>query len=221
MEQESALSKLRQEMEDLLHRADREREELQEELRSLQHDRDQSLLQAETEKQQVRSQPPKKPYTDSKPSRQTTPAQVFHFYEFFRRSFPSPQALSLKETEKAVLSDRVSYLQTELSAAALEAERMSREAALYKEQEQVMPLGDCVKTCSPGVCFGVFTSVLCVLPQFRVAALSGELQALRSQLEDAASLHEREVGSAREACAELQSHADVALKEVRMPFKSQ
>lgn len=54
MEQESALSKLRQEMEEPLHRAEREREELQEELRSLQHDRDQSLLQAETEKQQVR-----------------------------------------------------------------------------------------------------------------------------------------------------------------------
>lgn len=54
----------------------------------------------------------------------------------------------MKETEKAVLSDRVSYLQTELSAAALEAERMSREAALYKEQEQVMPLRHCMKTYS-------------------------------------------------------------------------
>lgn len=59
MEQESALRKLRQEMEDPLHRAARQREELQEELRSLQHDRDQRLLQAETEKQQVRFQPPK------------------------------------------------------------------------------------------------------------------------------------------------------------------
>lgn len=59
MEQESALRKLRQEMEDPLHRAERQREELQEELRGLQHDRDQSLLQAETEKQQVRFQPPK------------------------------------------------------------------------------------------------------------------------------------------------------------------
>lgn len=59
MEQESALSKLRQELEDPLHRAEREREELQEELRSLQHARDQSLLQAETEKQQVRFQPPR------------------------------------------------------------------------------------------------------------------------------------------------------------------
>lgn len=37
-----------------------------------------------------------------------------------------------------MLSDRVSYLQTELSAVALEAERTSREAALYKEQEQVI-----------------------------------------------------------------------------------
>lgn len=53
MEHEVALRKLRQEVEDQLHRVEREREELQDELRSLQHDRDQSLLQAETEKQQV------------------------------------------------------------------------------------------------------------------------------------------------------------------------
>lgn len=50
------------------------------------------------------------------------------------------QALSLKEAEKTVLSERVSSLQTELSAAALEAERMSREVAHYKEQEQVRRL---------------------------------------------------------------------------------
>lgn len=53
MEHEGTLRKLRQEAEDQLLRAEREREELQDELRSLQHDRDQSLLQAETEKQQV------------------------------------------------------------------------------------------------------------------------------------------------------------------------
>lgn len=53
MEHEGALRKLRQEAEDQLLRAEREREELQDELRSLQHDRDHSLLQAETEKQQV------------------------------------------------------------------------------------------------------------------------------------------------------------------------
>ena len=53
MEHEAALRKLRQEMEDQLHRAKREREELQDEMRTLQHDRDQCLLQAETEKQQV------------------------------------------------------------------------------------------------------------------------------------------------------------------------
>lgn len=47
------------------------------------------------------------------------------------------QALSLKEAEKAVLSDRVSLLQTELSAVALEVKRLLREAADYKEQEEV------------------------------------------------------------------------------------
>lgn len=54
------------------------------------------------------------------------------------RLFLSSQALSLKEAEKTILSDRMSSLQAELSAAALEAERMSREAAHSKEQEQVM-----------------------------------------------------------------------------------
>lgn len=37
---------------------------------------------------------------------------------------------------------------------------------------------------------------------------------LRSQLEDAASVHERELHSLRETCIDLQSRADVALKEV-------
>lgn len=36
------------------------------------------------------------------------------------------------------MSDRVSGLQEELSAVTLQAERMAREAALYKEQEQVV-----------------------------------------------------------------------------------
>lgn len=54
--------------------------------------------------------------------------------------FLSSQALSLKEAEKTLLSDRASSLQAELSAAALEAERMSREAAHCKEQEQVKGL---------------------------------------------------------------------------------
>lgn len=142
MEQESALRKLRQVMEEPLLRAERDREELQEELRSLQHDRDQSLLQAETEKQQVSS-------------------ELLGHYKCRKSSVsacsesavPSLQALSLKETEKAVLSDRVSYLQAELTAAALEAERMSREAALYKEQEQVMPVTCVVRTYLPGFAF--------------------------------------------------------------------
>lgn len=142
MEQESALRKLRQEMEEPLHRAEREREELQEELRSLQHDRDQSLLQAETDKQQVRSEL----LGHYKCSKSTVSVCS-------ESAAPSLQALSLKETEKAVLSDRVSYLQAELTAAALEAERMSREATLYKEQEQVMPVTCVVKTYLPGFAF--------------------------------------------------------------------
>lgn len=43
----------------------------------------------------------------------------------------------MKEAEKTVLSERVSSLQAELSAAALETERVAREAAHYNEQEQV------------------------------------------------------------------------------------
>lgn len=52
-EQEGALRRVRQEAEEQLLRAERDREDLRDEVRSLQHDRDQSLLQAETEKQQV------------------------------------------------------------------------------------------------------------------------------------------------------------------------
>lgn len=40
-------------MEDCVQKMEREREELQEEIRALQHSRDQSLLQAESDKQQV------------------------------------------------------------------------------------------------------------------------------------------------------------------------
>lgn len=54
------------------------------------------------------------------------------------QTFSLCQALSLKEAEKTLLSDRLSSLQADLSAAAVEVERMSREAAHYKEQEQVM-----------------------------------------------------------------------------------
>ncbi len=50
--------------------------------------------------------------------------------------------------------------------------------------------------------------------QIRVAALTSELHELRSQLEDAASVHERELHTLRETCTDLQSRADVALKEV-------
>ncbi|MED6270511.1 hypothetical protein CHARACLAT_011138, partial [Characodon lateralis] len=94
------------------------------------------------------------------------------------------QALSLKEVEKAVLSDRVSSLQAELSAAALEAERMAREAAHHKEQEQI-----------------------------RVGALTGEMLELRSQLDEATSAHQRELNGLQELCSDLRSRADVALKE--------
>lgn len=60
-----------------------------------------------------------------------------NFFLVLTRHFLSSQALSLKEAEKTVLSERVSSLQAELSAAALETERVAREAAHYKEQEQV------------------------------------------------------------------------------------
>lgn len=49
--------------------------------------------------------------------------------------------------------------------------------------------------------------------------MTSELQELHSQLEDAVSLHERESSSLRETCADLQSRADVALKEVGDPVQ--
>ena len=53
-ESQEALRTHRKEEEEQLLRAEREREALRDEARSLQRDRDLSLLQAETEKQQVR-----------------------------------------------------------------------------------------------------------------------------------------------------------------------
>lgn len=52
-EQEAALRSVRELLEEQTMRLEKERDELQEELRSLQRDRDRSLLQAETDKQQV------------------------------------------------------------------------------------------------------------------------------------------------------------------------
>lgn len=43
----------------------------------------------------------------------------------------------MKEAEKALLSEKVSALQAELSTAALEQERLSRETALLRDQERV------------------------------------------------------------------------------------
>lgn len=50
--------------------------------------------------------------------------------------------------------------------------------------------------------------------QVRVGALNSELLELRSRMEDAASLHERELHTLQETCADLQARADVTLKEV-------
>lgn len=58
------------------------------------------------------------------------------------------QALSLKEAEKTVLLEKVSGLQADLSALSLEAERTAREAAQYKEQEQVRT-GEAAGTSTP------------------------------------------------------------------------
>lgn len=43
----------------------------------------------------------------------------------------------MKEAEKAVLSEKVCSLQTELSTAALELERNSRDMILLKDQQRV------------------------------------------------------------------------------------
>lgn len=56
-EQEAELRSVRALLEEQTTRLEKERDGLQEELRSLQRDRDRSLLQAETDKQQVRLAP--------------------------------------------------------------------------------------------------------------------------------------------------------------------
>lgn len=127
--------------------------------------------------------------------------------------------------EKAVLSERLSGLQTELSAATLEAERAAREAAQSKEQEEVTErqntefkfLSELVFSCR------VWSSelmedelsfvLLLVLFQIRVGALTSELSELRSQLDGAVSAHHRELQGLQETCSDLRSRAEVALKE--------
>uniref|UniRef100_A0A673XCW3 Ciliary rootlet coiled-coil, rootletin n=1 Tax=Salmo trutta TaxID=8032 RepID=A0A673XCW3_SALTR len=99
--------------------------------------------------------------------------------------FSLSQMLSQKEAEKAVLSERVSILQAELGTATLELDRLAREAAHYKEQERAT-----------------------------VGALTSELMELRSQLEEAGSVHERELHRLQENSSDLQTHTDAALKEL-------
>ena len=48
-----------------------------------------------------------------------------------------------------------------------------------------------------------------------MGALTIELLELRSQLEDADSVHDRELHRLQENCTDLQTHTDIALKEVR------
>lgn len=83
------------------------------------------------------------------------------------------QALSLKEAEKSVLSDRVSTLQAELSAAALEAERMCREAGHCKDQEQVTTSTSCLSLLSV-VVFSSLFSVSCAMTEFIFVFLSSD-----------------------------------------------
>lgn len=108
----------------------------------------------------------------------------------------------------------MSSLQAELSAAALEAERTSREAASFKEQEQVaFCLRVSVAEYLPDENTKITASLFWYL-QIRVRALTAELLELRSRMEDAASVYERELHSLRETGADFQTRADVAHKEV-------
>lgn len=118
------------------------------------------------------------------------------------------------------MSERVSCLQADLSTVALDAERMSREAAHYKEQEQVMSLSSSSFTADMHIRFSEVTLYYYLFfTQIRVAAMNTELLAVRSQLEDAASVHETELHSLRETCTDQQSRADIALKEVADAIK--
>lgn len=109
----------------------------------------------------------------------------------------------------------MSSLQAELSAAALEAERTSRDAASFKEQEQVaFCLRVSVTEYLPDENTRITSASLFWYLQIRVRALTAELLELRSRMEDAASVYERELHSLRETGADFQTRADVAHKEV-------
>ncbi|TTV75068.1 Rootletin [Bagarius yarrelli] len=95
------------------------------------------------------------------------------------------KALSLKETEKVMLSEKVCSLQAELSSVHLELEKLSRETQHLKEQERTA-----------------------------VGAVNKELQELRLQLEDTVSSNRRELRRLQEKCTEEHIRADNTLREL-------
>ena len=260
MEHEGALRKLRQEAEDQLLRAERERDELQDELRSLQHDRDQSLLQAETEKQQVWSWCMM--YEEGLNHRwfYLKRGKSNYLTWFYKPAFIRPLK-SKKNPRSAILDSEYRLCGSTLLHLLRVPLFVNPTFPLFPGSiseggrensfvwQGVLPAGWAV-SCSPGGradverssplqragagdvtssfefmfwyllvlsytnIWGSVTNGLSVFTQIRVEALSSELLELRSHLEDAASVHERELHSLQETCADLQSRADVTLKEV-------
>lgn len=123
----------------------------------------------------------------------------------------------------------MSALQAELGGVTLELERLRREVGRLKEQERVrggspaltpsLQRVQCILRFSgsdsfPLRIFTDFPPPISPYAQATVGALTEELQDLRSQLADAGDAHARELSRLQESCADLQTHAEAALKEV-------
>ncbi|KAK6321426.1 hypothetical protein J4Q44_G00084020 [Coregonus suidteri] len=127
------------------------------------------------------------PQQSTSPSRYSSLAPVPEASLSALRSAVNSRHLQLQEVRGCLSSAQSSLqmLRRQLAEADLELDRLAREAAHYKAQERAS-----------------------------VGTLTIELLELRSQLEEAGSVHDRELYRLQENCTDLQTHTDIALKEL-------
>lgn len=127
VQREQAEEQLRRQCEELRARGQKELQQVQEELAVLQQDLNQSVLQAESAKQQVCEVVPSAsgPRLSSRCPRDPDPFVC------------CGQALSQKEAEKVALMEQLAAQKQDLATAGMERERIQREALSKQEQDKV------------------------------------------------------------------------------------
>nr|XP_025036497.1 rootletin [Pelodiscus sinensis] len=98
---------------------------------------------------------------------------------------PATQALSLKESEKTLLSEKLTGAQHNLASVTMELERQKREAMSRQEQDRST-----------------------------INALTSELKGLGAQLEEAVAAHEREARGLQEQAKDLTRQRESTVREV-------